>query len=190
MPTKFKKCRRYNDPGHAHELTFSCFKGQPFLSHDRARQWLSEAIELACHKHSCDVWAYVFMPEHVHLLLWPNVPDYSISKILATIKQSVSRRAIGYVSQHAPEFLSRMEDIQPNGKRHFRFWQRGGGYDRNVTEPKTIWAQIDYIHANPVRRKLCSRPHDWYWSSAADYAGIRKGPVQLNPDSLPRTLRG
>ena len=25
-----------------------------------------------------------------------------------------------------------MEDRQPNGKVHFRFWQRGGGYDRNV----------------------------------------------------------
>jgi putative transposase len=72
MPTKFKHCKRYNDPGHAHELTFTCFKNQPFLAKDRARSWLAEAIALARRKHSFHVWSYVFMPEHVHLLIWPT----------------------------------------------------------------------------------------------------------------------
>jgi hypothetical protein len=42
-----------------------------------------------------------------------------------------------------------MEDRQPGGLVHHRFWQRGGGYDRNLTEPRTIWAEIANIHANP-----------------------------------------
>jgi len=32
-----KRCRRLNEPGHAHALTFSCFRRQPFLSKDRSR---------------------------------------------------------------------------------------------------------------------------------------------------------
>jgi hypothetical protein len=48
------------------------------------------------------------------------------------------------------------------------FWQRGGGYDRNLTEPRTIWAEIASIHANPVRRGLCESATDWPWSSARE----------------------
>ena len=190
MYTKFKRCKRYNDPGHAHELTFSCFHRQPFLLGDRARQWFVDAVQLARTKHAFHLWAYVIMPEHAHLLIWPTTPSYSTSKILSTIKQSVSRNALHHVRKNAPHFLLRMEDRQPNGDVHYRFWQRGGGYDRNSTEPTTIWNQIDYIHTNPTRRGLCLRPEDWYWSSAGFYAGVRMEPLTIDRESLPRTKEG
>ena len=52
------------------------------------------------------------------------------------------------------------------GKMSFRFWQKGPGYDRNLNNPKTLLAAIDYLHLNPVRRGLCDRAVDWPWSSA------------------------
>jgi hypothetical protein len=42
---------------------------------------------------------------------------------------------------------------------------------------------IDYIHDNPVRRRLVERPGDWAWSSFGWYAGIT--PFLLEMD---RTL--
>lgn len=67
-PLTFRKtCRRYNDPGHAHALTFSCFGRQPFLRGDRARQWFVDCLAMARAKHAFGLWAYVIMPEHVHL---------------------------------------------------------------------------------------------------------------------------
>ena len=185
-----KKCRRINEPGHAHALTFSCFQRRPFLSKDRSRKWMTEAIAKACEKHTLHLCAYVIMPEHVHLLLWPTNSDYSISRILSTLKQSVSKRALLYVRDRAPEFLSQMEDRQPNGDVHHRFWQRGGGYDRNLTEPETIWTQIDYIHANPVRRGLCERSIDWAWSSAREYESPGSGMLAIERSSLPKTREG
>jgi len=186
--THRKTCKRFNDPRHAHALTFSCFRRQAFLSKDRSRTWLIEAVDQARVKHCFHVWAYVLMPEHAHLLLWPTEPQYDISDILNSIKQSVAKRALIYVRREAPAFLSRMEDRQPNGRKHYRFWQRGGGYDRNVVEPTTVHEQIEYIHNNPVRRGLCERPEQWPWSSAADYAGVRAGPLKLNAESLPQIV--
>jgi putative transposase len=184
-----KTCRRYNDLGHAHSLTFSCFHRQPLLSKSRTCGWLADAILLARQRHAFHLWAYVFMPEHVHLLIWPT-REYDISKILATIKQSVVRKAIPWLRLNAPDFLPRLLDQQPTGRRIYRFWQRGGGYDRNITEPTTIFAEIDYFHINPVRRGLCETAIDWLWSSAADHAGIRRGPLPLDVESLPRTPVG
>ena len=129
-----KTCRRYNEPGHAHALSFSCFKRRPFLSRQRTRNWMLSAIDKARAKHGLHLWAYVIMPEHVHVLIHPTSDDYSVSRILTTLKQPLSKRAILYVRQHAPSFLKRMTDTQPNGKRSVRFWQRGGGYDWDRAE--------------------------------------------------------
>jgi putative transposase len=186
---KYKRCRRFEEQGHAHALTFSCFRRQPFLSRDRSRQWLLDAIDGARQKQQFHLWAYALMPEHVHLLIWPTEWEYSIGRILSAIKLPVTRRAQAYVRKSASELLHTMLDRQPNGTEAYRFWQRGGGYDRNVTEPQTVWAEIEYIHANPVRRELCKRPEDWKWSSAATYAG-RTGPITIDMESLPRTSQG
>jgi putative transposase len=127
------------------------------------------------------------MPEHVHLLVCPTEPEYDMAAFCGSIKVAVGRRAVCWVKEHAPDFLTKMADAQPNGVVHHRFWQRGGGHDRNVTQPRTLLNQIDYIHANPVRRGLCERPTDWFWSSAPDYAGRIDGPLPLDLKSLPET---
>ncbi len=154
--------------------------------------WLVEAIDRARQIHAFDLWAYVVMPEHAHLLIWPRESAYSISGILTSIKRPVSRKALSYVRTSAPNFLSQMEDRQPGGRVHYRFWQRGGGYDRNLTEPKSIWAEIDYFHANPVRRGLCETPTAWPWSSARELeqpgSGVRW--IVLHPsDSVSVDMR-
>ena len=63
------------------------------------------------------------------------------------------------------------------------FWQSGGGYDRNITEPKTLMQVIEYIHLNPVRRGLVERADQWKWSSAAWFLGT--GTPPLIPDRIP-----
>ncbi len=180
-----KRCRRIHEPGHAHALTFCCFRRQPFLSKDRSRQWTIEAIAAARLRHNFHLWAYVLMPEHVHLLICPTTDSCDLSAILNSIKQSVAKRAVRFVKAHAPEFLPRMTDLQPNGQSAFRFWQRGGGFDRNLWSPRYIWQTIDYIHENPVRRGLCPRPENWPWSSARDYSDLEHTSLSIDRASLP-----
>ena len=155
-----KRVKSYNLPGHAHELTFSCFRRLPLLSRDRSRRWLVDAMERARREHHLHLWAYVIMPEHVHLLFWPMEKEYKVSRIRSALKLPVASRAIRFLKRKAPSFLEKIEDVQPNGKVSYRFWQRGGGYDRNVYEPVHLFMMIEYIHNNPVRRGLCADPTD------------------------------
>jgi putative transposase len=176
-----KQAKTYNEPGHAHELTFSCFQRQPFLTKDRTRRWFVDALERAREKCELDLWAYVIMPEHVHVLFQPRKPRYEISVIRSAIKLGVSVKAVRYLRRHAPDALPRLADIQPNGETHYRFWQRGGGYDRNVIEPSTLQAMIDYIHNNPVRRGLAATPTNWIWSSARYWSEDKNVPIRMDP---------
>jgi len=74
---------------------FSCFRRQPFLSKDRSRMWFVEALNRARETHRFHIWAYVIMPEHAHLLVWPTELVYDISDVLNSIKQSVFETGIG-----------------------------------------------------------------------------------------------
>ena len=179
-PPHRKQVRSYNEPGHAHELTFSCFRRLPLLSRDRTRQWFVEALEQARHRLQLDLWAYVIMPEHVHVIVWPRQPVYEVRLIRTALKVPVQRKALAFLRRQAPEFLERLRDEQPNGAVHYRFWQRGGGYDRNISDPRTLGTMIEYIHNNPVRRGLVGQPTDWPWSSARWYVGRVDVPLGMD----------
>ncbi len=176
--------KSYDLPYQAHYLTFSCFQRQPFFKSQRAPLWFKESLEAAQTRYPFDLWAYVIMPEHVHLLILP-ANGVLIRNILAAIKQPVTRRALGWIEKNHPAFLSRMLDLQPNGKCTHRFWQRGGGYDRNQWTAEEIHEKIAYIHANPVRRKLVENPEEWQWSSHRAWVGGSDVPIQINRESLP-----
>ena len=178
-----KRSKKYDIHGHAHYLTFSCFHRQAFLTGNHAPGWLVESIETARHSVPFDLWAYVFMPEHVHILVWPH-EGIKISAILKKIKKPVAFRAVQHVKAHAPEFLKQMIDFQPNGRYTHRFWQRGGGYDRNLWTLKNIHEKSRYIHANPVRRGLVTSLADWPWSSFDAWEEGSEKPLRIDRDSL------
>src|SRR5262249_40133508 len=124
----------------------------------------------------------VFMPEHVHLIVCPRRPGYELASLLRAIKEPVGRRASSYLARNAPEWLPRI--TQHRGRRTERhFWQPGGGFDRNITEPKTLPAMIGYLHLTPVRRGLVARAPEWRWSSAAWFEGQEGSAVV--PDRIP-----
>ena len=179
---KYKTCRRWNVPWQAHELTFSCYRGHAFLSRPRTCEYLAKAILQAQVKHGFSVWGYVFMPEHAHLLIWPQREQYSISDILKSIKQSVSRRAVAWLKASNPAGLGLLATRQAD--KPYQFWQDGGGYDRNVRRGSDLMLMLNYIHNNPVARGLVARPEDWEWSSARDWADLRPGPIPLDKESF------
>ena len=171
--------RNINVAGHGHEITFSCFDRLPLLSKDRTRQWLAESVNAACESHAFNLWAYVFMPEHVHLVVCPNTPDHDIADFRKAIKAPVGRKAIGYLREHHPEWLPRLQ--RTRGRRlETAFWLPGGGYDRNIVEPRTAARMIEYVHQNPVRRGLVRHAADWHWSSAAWHRDRTPGPCVVH----------
>jgi putative transposase len=66
------------------------------------------AIDRDREKHAFDLWAYVVMPEHVHLLIWSCEPVYSISRMLTSIERPVSIKASSDLrqSQEACQILA------------------------------------------------------------------------------------
>jgi putative transposase len=210
-----KRRRRYHEPGQPRELTFSCYPHYAFLTRGRTREWFREALESSRREFRLQLWAYVVMPEHVHLFVVPNTrvtggiagpleqcpllgtpyeapsncSDDPIPKFLQALKEPVARQAIAYLRTAAPEWLERLQ-VTEGRRTRYRFWQPGGGYDRNVTGTVALRTMIEYIHANPVRRGLVARAEDWEWSSARWYAGIRPAWIEIDDQVLVELARG
>lgn len=130
---------------------------------------LSTAIDRACHRHGYQLASFVFMPEHVHLIVWPAESASTIDHLLRGIKRPFSYRVKQLLVQGRSKLLEQLTIRQRPGVKTFRFWQEGPGYDRNLTKPTTILKAIEYIHMNPVHRGLCQLAVDWKWSSARYY---------------------
>ena len=151
--------------GQARFVTFSCYHRLPLLNDPKTRKAFVEQIEFQREKHQLRIVAWVIMPEHVHLILCPL--DGQIGSSLRSIKQGFARSMLAGWKANQSNIIQSLTD--PRGVAHF--WQRGGGYDRNMRDQDELNEKIEYIHWNPVRRELVEQPTEWIWSSARDYAG-------------------
>ncbi len=89
--------------------------------------------------------SWVIMPNHVHLLITPNVV---VSKIMRSLKGATARQA--------NQLLNRMG---------YPFWQ-DESYDHLVGSPEEFRKIGNYIVQNPVRAGLATSPEEFPWSSA------------------------
>jgi REP element-mobilizing transposase RayT len=92
-PIKHKRRESWNIAGHSHYLTFSTLRRRKYLLDERICILLASRINQAAKKLDFAVLAYVFMPDHVHLLIHPMNEVYDMAKILQAIKQGPSRSA-------------------------------------------------------------------------------------------------
>jgi len=161
----YKTIKHFNTPGHAHFLTFSCLQRMPLLTNELWLSWLGRSVRKACLTHEFALWAYVFMPDHVHLLVKPQRETHDLSLFLKSIKNPISIRIAEELRANPTSLLSDL--TVPCGKSGnvFRFWQSGPGYDKNIWSMETAIEKAEYCHRNPVKRGLVDSPDLWRWSS-------------------------
>ena len=148
---------RYQQTGDFHFLTFSCYRRRVYLAAEAPMNLFEDALERVRLRYCFAVAGYIVMPEHVHLLL--SEPQRApLSKAVQALKLSVS--------MSSPE--------RP-------FWQ-AHYYDFNVFTHAKFVEKLRYIHRNPVRRGLASKPEDWAWSSFRHYQTGIRGTVEIESD--------
>jgi putative transposase len=187
MPWAFE---RFQQSGQTHFVTFSCYHRQLFFNPDPIKRGFELALERVRHTFKLRVYAYVIMPEHVHLLL--SEPQRSLlADAIKSLKQGVSRRAIATVESADTETKGHIQAKRrlewgtdgtvralPTQTSPHHFWQKRY-YDFNVRNCGQFLERINYTHQNPVRRGLCKRAEDWPWSSFLQYATGGEGRVQI-----------
>lgn len=176
MPAHRKELHRYEKPGDARYLTFSCYARLPLFHNDAIKSSFVQHLARARERYQFKLAAWVIMPEHVHLLILPARDQPQLRSMLTSMKGSFAQAVIKRWRELDARILQRTVD--PSGVP--RFWQRGGGYDRNIVSQSELVEKIVYIHANPVGRGLVSDPLSWSWSSAQAYKGVAGARIAID----------
>ena len=150
---------RFHHSGQSHFVTFCCYHRRRLLTTNESRRIFESALERVRRSFRLQVYGYVVMPEHVHLLLSEPEKD-TLADALKSLKQGVSRRLIGD-AEH--------------------FWQKRY-YDFNIRNYPQFVEKLRYIHRNPVKAGLCEGPEDWEWSSFRHYATGYEGRVEIESE--------
>lgn len=143
----------------------------------------------------CSIIAYCLMPTHFHLMIYvinselqiKNADDPSKFKT-RTINQTIGILLRSYTSalQKQEQFTGSLFQqhtkaiclTNPVGLTPAWF-NTAFGARINILPPEKQYPQVcfDYIHSNPVASQLVTNPEDWEFSSAKDYAGLRRGTL-------------
>lgn len=125
------------------------------------------------------LFAYVLMPDHVHLLTdSPCKP----SKVLQFIKGIASRRVLGYLKENKYETsLRKLQHEEWKRNHRYSLWQHDSDVF-TVTSESMFMQKVNYINLNPVRAELVERAIDYRWSSARFWNKCRTEGEPLHVD--------
>jgi len=156
--------KRFQKAEALHFITFSCFHRLPFLESTEPKETFEAVLEQTRARHQARVYAYVLMPEHIHLLM-NEPPLILVAQFLKALKQITSRGLRGNRRQ---------------------FWQ-DRYFDSNIYGEKARSEVIRYILRNPVKRGLVESPELYRWSSFNHYATGIRGIVEIESERTART---
>ena len=168
--------RRYYGRGDVHFVTFSCYRRRPLLGTRRARDCFVGILDQVRSRFEFRLIGYVVMPEHVHLLI-SEPKTANPSKALQVLKQKASRTLGPQTAKSATGRL--LVDASDSKTHESHFWQRRF-YDFNVWSSAKVREKLEYMHANPVKRKLVEHPKEWPWSSWSHYEKGEEGLIAID----------
>jgi putative transposase len=129
-----------------------------FLKNPRVAAAVTETLILAEGKWELfDLFAWVVMSNHVHVLLQPHKPLQEVTRAVKNTSARLANVILGRTGQP--------------------FWQPES-YDHWVRNGKQFDRIVRYIESNPVKAGLVERAEMWPWSSAASKGQVGDLPYK------------
>ena len=139
-----KPIRRLSPPG-TYFVTFSAFQRRTIFAVESHVRLFLQLLYSYKRQGRFQLHAFVVMPEHIHLLITPS-SSLTLERAMQFIKGGYS---------HAFGLAFRAGEV----------WQRGFT-DHRIRDLEDFVHHRDYIHRNPVERKLVDQADDYRYCSA------------------------
>ena len=154
----------------------------PLFRHKEILDIVCEEISRAVTEFGGHISAYVFMPDHLHILMYlPGAGQ--LHRFCKLWRGRSARRISAFLEgQGCSDLLRRMASHASGGAK-VAVWKEQVRALAIQTESK-LREKADYIHANPVRRGLVTHPSDWRFSSWLFYEGDGRSLLPIRPWSL------
>lgn len=149
------KIRRWYVPNAVYFITSVTQDREPLFAEPFALALLRDTMRYTKVYYPFTMVAYVFLPDHFHLLI--QVPESTnISNLMQSVQRNFTLDYKKILSIETPLHL----------------WQRGF-WDHVIRDERDLERHFDYIHYNPVKHGLVSKPSEYPHSSFLEY--VKRG---------------
>jgi len=159
------------DPEHLYFVTTTAVNHALIFRRDVNKRILVDALYYVSLMNKVILYAFVVMPNHVHVLV-QGPPDASLQGWVRAFKAGTSRLI---VRQYQVEGNARALDalhamVTRPGKQQYKVWE-DNYLAKDVFTPAVLEQKLSYIHRNPVRPRwrLVDLAEEYPWSSARYY---------------------
>ncbi len=169
---RHKHLKKYNDAS-IHFVTTKTHENIPYFRDEKCCYILIDELEFYRKHYGFQIYGYVIMPDHIHLLLFWDIyekPDLTISKIIQGIKSHSAKMIIDYLAKtHKPPERCREEEDKPHRRKWTKKIWHEGYYDFNIQEEEKFFEKLEYIHNNPFKCEMIKNPISYPFSSREFY---------------------
>ena len=161
------KRKSYLKTGEIYFWTATINKWQRLLERDLFKDIIIESLYTLTMKGKLDVFAFVIMPNHIHLIWRMNEHNGKEAASKSFLKYT-AHKFLNILTDNSPRILENYLVNQSNKK--YEFWQRDSLaiplYSKDVAIQK-----LEYIHNNPLADhwNLAKDPCEYKYSSASYY---------------------
>ncbi len=129
------------------------------------------------------IYAYVIMPDHLHM-----ITDRSLepSTILRYINGITSRRVIDHLKQRGHNAsLQKLKHETKERAYRYSLWDHHNNVF-SITSEDMFIQKVNYIHQNPVRAGLVEKAEDYRWSSVRCWnrCPLENEPLKVDIDQI------
>lgn len=133
-------------PGSTYIVTAGTYKKESFFKNPERLTMLFTTLFEQAERFKCTLEAWAIMPNHYHFITHFEEQENMLSKMIQTIHSLTSR----YINN---------EDKSQGRKIWFQYW------DTCITNEKSYFARLHYVHMNPVKHNLVESAEDYLWCS-------------------------
>ncbi|WP_394748225.1 REP-associated tyrosine transposase [Spongiimicrobium salis] len=170
MSRKYK----FHDPEGVYFISFATVYWLDIFIRQVYFNILEESVIHCRQNKGMEIFAYCFMPSHLHFIFRSTNKDPS--GLIRDFKGYTSRKLLKTIAENPQEsrkeWLLWMFERAGKNKSNvmkYQFWQQHNK-PIELWSPKVIQQKIDYIHNNPVISGFVTNPIDYKYSSAKNFA--------------------
>jgi putative transposase len=153
------------------------------FTRQRYRDIVIDSLKFCQEKKGLRISGYVIMSNHLHMIVETEGGN-QLSDVMRDFKKFTANTILKSI-QSDPEsrrdwlmYLFKYYGKKDGADREHQFWQ-SDNHPIALWSQEVIWQKLDYIHLNPVRAGMVSKPQDYVYSSAGDYYENRKGLLDI-----------
>jgi len=164
--------------GNSYFITSSIVNWINIFNNDKYVQLLIDAIKFNQKDKDLEIFAYVIMKNHFHIICRAN----DLKKAVSSIKSYSAKQIIKQLkADNEYDILKIFELYKMKYKtdRKYQIWQEGY-HPQEIVDDKMYQNKIHYVHYNPVKAGYVNDICDWEFSSAGDYYRRVRGSIELS----------